>query len=194
MRAGTVAGIDGDHNMFSDQESHRAIQWVLTAYRFGFGKLSIGLRGFQCKASLQGKRWISERGKIMPRKLFAVLIACSVLQSASGSTAGAQAGGGKVDVRDRIRVLPPDSSLEVKLTNGEKLKGNLGVADQEGFELRIARKGAIAPRKVAFAEVRSIRVKHGMSTGAKIGLGVGIFAAVAVLVTGLVLGAIGRNE
>jgi hypothetical protein len=130
----------------------------------------------------------------MLRKLFAVLIACSVLQSASAASDWPQGAGDNVRVRDRIRALPPGSTLELKLTNEEKLKGKLESVGQDGFELRIARKGAITTRNVAFTEVRSMRLKRGMSTGAKIGLVVGIFAGVAVLVTVLVLKAIGRNE
>ena len=116
-----------------------------------------------------------------------------MLQSASAASGGPQVAGGDIEVRDRIRTLPPGSTLEVKLTNEEKLKGKLGSVGQDEFELRIVRKGTVTTRKVAFTEVRSMRVKHGMSTGAKIGLGVGIFAGIAVLVTALVLGAIGRN-
>ncbi len=127
-------------------------------------------------------------------KSIAIVIACAVLQSANAASGWPQVAGGDSEVRDRIRALPPGSMLEVKLTNEEKLKGGLGSASQEEFELRIARKGTIITRTVAFTEVRSVRLKRGMSTGAKIGLGVGIFAAVAVLVTGLVLRAIGRNE
>jgi hypothetical protein len=130
----------------------------------------------------------------MLRKSIAILIACVLFQSASAASGWPQGAGGDVEVRDRIRALPPGSTLELKLTNEEKLKGRLGAVGQEGFELRIARKGTITTRKVEFVEVRSMRLRRGMSTGAKIGLGLGIFAGVAVLVTALVLGAIGRNE
>lgn len=129
----------------------------------------------------------------MLRESIAIMIACAVLQSASAASGWPQVAGGDGDVQDRIRALPPGSTLELKLTNEEKLKGKLGSVGPEGFELRIAREGTITARKVAFTEVRSMRLRHGMSTGAKIGLGVGIFAGVAVLVTALVLGAIGRN-
>lgn len=130
----------------------------------------------------------------MLRKSIAIVIACAVLQSASAASGRLQVAGGEGDVRDRIRALPPGSTLELKLTNEEKLKGKLESVGQEGFELRISRKGIVTARKVAFTEVRSMRLKRGMSTRAKIGLGVGIFAGVAILVTALVLGAIGRNE
>jgi hypothetical protein len=126
--------------------------------------------------------------------LLAVVIACLVLQSPSVASGAPKAADDAVDVKGRIAVLPPGSALEVKLTNEEELKGKLGPFDHEGFELRISQKRTIRARKVAYTEVRSMRLKRGMSTGAKIGLGVGIFTAVAVLVTGLVLGAIGRNE
>lgn len=75
----------------------------------------------------------------------------------------------------------------------EKLNGKLVSGGHEGFELRISRKGMITAQKVAFTKVRSMHLRRGMSTGAKTGLGVGIFAGMAVLVTALVLGAIGRN-
>ena len=128
----------------------------------------------------------------MLRRSIAIVIACIVLQPASAASGWPQVADS--DIRGRIAALPPGSTLELKLTNEEKLKGKLGSVGQDGFELRIARKGTITARNVAFTEVRSMRLKHGMSTGAKAGLSVGIVAGVAVLVTALVLGAIGRNE
>ena len=121
----------------------------------------------------------------MFRKLLSVVIACLMLQPAHA--------GAENKIRDRIRALPPGCPLELKLTNGEKLKGRLGSVGQESLELRISGKGTITARTVALTEVQSMRVRRGMSTGAKIGLGLGIFAGVAVLVTALVLRAIGRN-
>src|SRR6266496_1815550 len=129
----------------------------------------------------------------MLRKWLGIVIACLVLQASNLAVAAPQDTGDVVDVRDRIRALPPGSTLEVKLTNEEKLKGKLGSVGPEAFELQISRKGTITARRVAFTEVRSIHQKRGMSTRAKILLGVGIFAGTAVVVTGLVLGGIGRN-
>ena len=130
----------------------------------------------------------------MLRKWLAIVVACLVLQGSSLAVAAPPVAGTVMGVKEQVRVLPAGSPLEVKLTNRHKLKGRLGSIYDEGFDVQVSKSGTITPVRVAFADVQSLRQKSGISTKAKIGLGVGIFAGVAVLVTALVLAAIGRNE
>jgi hypothetical protein len=129
----------------------------------------------------------------MLRKWLAMVVACLVLQASNLAVAAPQAAGTVRGVKEQVRVLPAGSPLELKLKNRDKLKGRLGSIYDEGFEIQVSRSGTITPVRVAFADVQSLRQKSGMSTGAKIGLGVGIFVGMAALVSYLVLSAIGRN-
>lgn len=121
----------------------------------------------------------------MLRKFLAIGVAILILLTPHAVTAAPQD-----SARVQLRSIRAGSRLEAKLKNGDKLRGTLGSIYDDGFEIQVAKAG---PVRIAFADVQSVRLKTGMSAGAKIGGAIGIFGAVAILVTYLVLSAIGSN-
>jgi small nuclear ribonucleoprotein (snRNP)-like protein len=75
------------------------------------------------------------------------------------------------------------SKVEVQLANNEKLEGKLGGVSDEGIILKQAKGSQIEERKIAFAEIKSIKTAR--STGGSIGLtvlvGLGVLVGVVLI-------------
>jgi len=83
--------------------------------------------------------------------------------------------------------MPAGSVVELKLADKRKLKGRLGTIDDVGFELQSVQGGRVLNERIPFDTVLSVKAaKHGMGTGAKVGLGmlagVGLLFLVALIV------------
>ena len=122
------------------------------------------------------------------KKSFALSVALLIMQTSHLAIAASQGVGG---VERQVRLAPTGSSVEVRLKNNDKLRGKLGSIYDDGFELQATKSGATV--RVAFIDVESVRQKEGMSTRKKVGIGLGMFAGLAVLVTYLVVAAIASN-
>jgi small nuclear ribonucleoprotein (snRNP)-like protein len=86
-------------------------------------------------------------------------------------------------IRQKLSQIPVGSSIEVRLTNNEKLKGKLGGVSDEGIILKQAKGSQIEERKIAFAEMKFIKTAR--SPGGRIGLyvlaGIGVFVVVVLI-------------
>ena len=88
----------------------------------------------------------------------------------------------KVAIKDQVIAIPTGSMIEVKLLQkgASKIKGMLRSVTDEGFEVQNMKSGEIS--KVAFADVKSVQEKHGMSTRTTVLIVVGVcFLALGIL-------------
>jgi len=76
------------------------------------------------------------------------------------------------------------SKVVVKMKNGTKLKGFINQAGQDSFDLTDSKTKQTTV--VAYRDVAQVK-KQGLSTGVKIAIGVGIAAAVTVIVLGVAI-------
>jgi len=84
-------------------------------------------------------------------------------------------------LKGQLIEIPAGSVVEVSLQNKQKLRGKLGAVSDAGFEVQTLRDGKISSLNLKFDEVKSVKLRgKGMSTGAKIALG--ILAGLGVLV------------
>lgn len=75
-------------------------------------------------------------------------------------------------IQEKVVEIPVGSVVEVRLKTKEKIRGQLGATTSEGFSVKSAKGGTVEERKIAFGDVKSIKmVEKGMSTTAKITLG-----------------------
>lgn len=92
-------------------------------------------------------------------------------------------------IKEQALLIPVGSIVEVKLQDKRKIRGRIGQATDEGFSVQHVRDGKVVDEKVAFQEVKSIKQREqGMSTAAKVGLGVAAGAG-GLLVILLILAA-----
>jgi len=74
-------------------------------------------------------------------------------------------------IQEKVVEIPVGSVVEVRLKTKEKIRGQLGITTSEGFSVKAAKGGTVEERKIAFGDVKSIKmVEKGMSTGVKITL------------------------
>jgi hypothetical protein len=79
----------------------------------------------------------------------------------------------KDTIKEKVVSIPMGSVVAVKLTDKSKITGRLGKVDDLGFELQSVQEGRVLDERVPFERVRSIRAtQNGMSSGAKVGMGV----------------------
>jgi len=80
--------------------------------------------------------------------------------------------GNQATIQEKVVEIPVGSVVEVRLKTKEKIRGQLGTTTPEGFSVKSAKGGTVEERKIAFSDVKSIKmVEKGMSTAAKITLG-----------------------
>ncbi len=88
-------------------------------------------------------------------------------------------------LQQQIIQIPIGSVIEVRLTNKEKLKGQLGAVSSEGIILKYAKAGHIEERKIAFSEVQSIKAVNGgkaKRTVLYVLAGIGVFVVVLFVI------------
>ena len=88
-------------------------------------------------------------------------------------------------LQEQTAQIPAGSKVEVRLTDNEKLRGQLGAVSDQGIILNYAKAGQTEERKLAFIEMKSIKVSRGFRAIdgvilAVVGVGVviGVFMAV----------------
>ena len=114
-----------------------------------------------------------------------VALLCALLLMWS-SNSSAQPG-----VADQAAVVPSGSVVVVKTLDKRTLTGRIGALTESGFELQHGKDNSIVTEKLAFADVKSIKPKHGMSTGVKVAIGMAIGAAALFAVLGIAVAASG---
>jgi len=117
---------------------------------------------------------------------FAIILGAALLLAASGGrTAFAQSGGGAVsaaDVRARVARLGvgEKARVEVRLSDGTKLKGFVSRAGEQSFA--VTSKDTGFAREVAYADVADVRKRGGGPSGTTKALIWGGVAAAAAIV------------
>lgn len=124
------------------------------------------------------------------RKLLSIVLIGSVVFLASGGQALAQnSGQNEAKALDKIKAkiaklgVGEKARAQVKLRNGQKIKGYVSNAGPNDFAFTVRKTGTTTT--VAYADVVEVK-KPGLSTGAKIGIaaaiGVGVLAVLAAVV------------
>jgi hypothetical protein len=123
-----------------------------------------------------------------------VLVCLRVCGPTSAAGAAAQASSEeKRSLKEQVVMIPAGSIVEVKLKQkgSSTIRGRLGPITDAGFEVQTAKSGKVSTEKVAFAEVKSVKAKKGLSTSTKALIAVGVvFAVCGGFVA--ILGATGR--
>jgi len=126
----------------------------------------------------------------MFKKIFAILLACLLLQIYGVQPAAAKSKEEKqAQLTEKVKVgisklgVGRDARAEVRLQDKTKLTGYISEVKDESFVITDPKTNATT--SVAYADVTQVK-GHSLSTGAKVAIGVGIGIAVAVLVIWLV--------
>jgi len=139
----------------------------------------------------------------MGRDVLSVLLA-SILWFLSGLSAKAETVGAAasqatasqkptVNWLELVIQIPVGSQVEVRLLNKERFRGRLGEISDEGFSVQIAQGNRIETRKVAFGDVKSVKVMG--NNEKKRGILIGVAAAFGILlVLALTIGHLGRED
>lgn len=69
--------------------------------------------------------------------------------------------------QEQVLALTPGTLVEVKLKNKQRLRGRLGEATADAFDLQYAQKDRVETRIVSYAEVKSIRSLQGEGKGTR---------------------------
>lgn len=126
----------------------------------------------------------------MRRMLVTALTVVFVFTSSPGYAAlppGQTPSMGASDLRQQLATIPPGTVVEVSLRQkgSEKIAGKLGPVTGDGFEVQTVKSGKLSNQKVAFADVKSVKEKRGMSRGRKVLLvvlvPVGLFAVLYLI-------------
>ncbi len=87
------------------------------------------------------------------------------------------------DIKDQVSRIPAGALVQVKLRDKRTLLGRMGLVTTDTFSIQYAKNDKIVDEKIAFQDVKSVKPKaHGLSTGAKVGIGVAIGAGGLYLV------------
>ena len=120
------------------------------------------------------------------KKLLSMVIACLVLSAVSVRPVAAASKADKearfaAKVKTGIEKLGVgrDTRVEIKLRDKTRLKGSISETSENGFVITDPKTGA--SNTVAYTDVSQVKGNN-MSTGAKIAIGIGIGAAVTILV------------
>jgi hypothetical protein len=123
----------------------------------------------------------------------AVALLCSMLmlwtELAPGARAQQPAPQSAQSLKQTLIEIPGGSIIDVRLHSKQKLRGRLGAISDSGFEIQSVRDGKIQTQTLSFEEVKSVKHQEkGMSTGAKITLGIlagiGVFVLVCLAIAG----------
>ena len=93
-------------------------------------------------------------------------------------------------VQEKVVETPAGTLVEVKLKKKQTLRGRLGEADAEGFSLQYAQGDRVETRKLAYAEVKSIKVVEDAGKGHGILAGIGV-AFLVLMGISLIAAAVG---
>ena len=106
----------------------------------------------------------------MARKALVVLLVLLVGVPVRGLAAAQET----KTIQEKVVETPAGTLVEVKLKKKQTLRGRLGEADDQGFSLQYAQGQLVETQKLAYAEVKSIKVVENTSKGMGILAGVGV--------------------
>lgn len=94
----------------------------------------------------------------------------------------------KPTLKEKLILLDAGSVVEVNLKNKEKLRGRLGTVSDSGFDIQYVANDQSTTRTINYADVKKVKQQgDGMSTAAKITLGVlaglGVLVVISLIVT-----------
>jgi hypothetical protein len=94
--------------------------------------------------------------------LATLVFGCTTLEARVGASDAVPPGQAqsesKPTVKERILEIPSGTMIEVRLLNNQKLRGRLGETTVEGFSLQTAQGNKIETRKLAFTDVKSLKL------------------------------------
>lgn len=96
-------------------------------------------------------------------------------------------------LKEQVIQMPAGSQVEVRLLSKERFRGRLGEISDEGFTVQIAQENRLESRKVAFGDVKSVKVIGNRGTRRGILIGVGATVGI-LLVLALTIGHLGRED
>lgn len=85
--------------------------------------------------------------------------------------------------QEQVLELAPGTLVEVKLKNKQKLRGRLGEAAPDGFELQHAQGNRVETKTVSYAEVQSVKTLKGDGKGTRFLAAVGAVFLVLIVVS-----------
>ncbi len=129
--------------------------------------------------------------------LATILFSTTTLQAKVGASDVAPSGQAssepKPTLKEQVNQIPGGSKVEVRLLNNGRFRGRLGEVSDEGFIVQTATGNRIGTRKVAFNDVKSVKVIGNKEKGR--GILIGVAAAVGIiLVLALTVGHLGRED
>ena len=81
----------------------------------------------------------------------------------------------QTDIKEQVLRIPAGALVQVKLKDKRTLLGRMGPATADSFSVQYAKGDEIVDEKITFQAVKSVKPKaHGLSTGAKVGIGAAI--------------------
>lgn len=105
------------------------------------------------------------------RTLCAIL--CAMLLVVPPAAFAQGAAPAKPSIKEQVVLTPAGSLVEVKLRDKRKLRGRMGAVTDTGFTVQHLEKEKVQDARIDFADVKSFKHRQGgMSTGAKVTLGV----------------------
>ena len=84
-------------------------------------------------------------------------------------------------VQDAAVKISKGSAVEVRLKDGQKLRGRLGEVSSSSFTLQTTKDGKVDSRDLAFDDVKSLKPKRDKGRNIALGVGLGIAGCVALL-------------
>jgi hypothetical protein len=105
----------------------------------------------------------------MMRQFVAVLVSIAYLLVSNPAFASAnsiqKATESQTSLKQQVPMIPTGGIIEVKLLQKgrKRITGKLGSVTDEGFEVQTVRSGNVVSEKIAFADVKSVKEKRGMS-------------------------------
>jgi hypothetical protein len=97
----------------------------------------------------------------------------------------------KPALKEQVLLIPAGSVVEVRLKTKEKLRGRLGEVSNEALIVKMVKADKIDERKIAFDDVKSVKlVEHGSKAGKTAlyilaGVGVGLVILFAIFAVAL---------
>jgi len=122
----------------------------------------------------------------MKKHLTIILIASLVFLAFRGQTLGRSSGKDKVPTVEEIKAkiaklgTGKKAKAQIKLRTGEEIKGFVSSAGDDRFAF--TERDSKQTKTIAYADVVEVKKSGGLSTGAKIAIGLGIGVAVLAIV------------
>ena len=122
----------------------------------------------------------------MKKHLTIILIGSLVFLASGGQTLARSSGKNKVPTVEEIKAkiaklgTGKKAKAQIKLRTGEKIKGFVSSAGDDSFAF--TERDSKQTKTIAYADVVEVKKSGGLSTGAKIAIGLGIGVAVLAIV------------